>query len=110
MVFVGAEFGEAHRAAGVEAVGADANFGTESEFEAVVEAGGRVPKNRGAVDFGEEAAGGGFVGGDDRVAVGGAVAVDERDGLIDGIDDADGDDVVEELGAEIGLRRRRDGG
>jgi len=74
--FVGAELTEAHGAAGVEAVGADADFGAVAKFKAIGEARAGVPVNGGAVDGREEAAGGGFVGGDDGVAVVGAVAVD----------------------------------
>ena len=37
-VFVGAEFGEAHGAAGVEAIGTDTDLGAETKLETVVEA------------------------------------------------------------------------
>ena len=93
----------------METVGADADLGAETEFEAIIEAGGRVPEDGGAVDFGEEAAGGRFVGGHDRVAVAGAIAVDDGDGLLEGIDNADGDDVVEELGGVVRFRGRDEG-
>src|ERR1019366_9046351 len=100
--FVGAELAETHRAAGVEAVGADADLGTVAEFEAVVEAGARVPKDGGAVDVRLETARGGLVARDNGITVGGAVAVDGRDGGVERIDHADGENQVEKLGREIG--------
>jgi hypothetical protein len=93
----------------VEAVGADADLGAVAEFEAVGESRAGVPIDGGAVDGREEAAGGGFVGGDDGVAVIGAVAVDRCDGGVERIDDADGDDGVEKFGGVVGGRRGRDG-
>ena len=109
-VFIRAELGKTHGAASVETVGADADLGAETEFEAIIEAGGRVPEDGGAVDFGEEAPGDGFVRGHDRVAVAGAIAVDDGDGLLEGIDNADGDDVVEKLGGVVRLCCRDEGG
>src|ERR1035437_1460105 len=87
--FVGAEFPQTHRAAGVEAVGADADLGAIAEFKAVVEARAGVPEDGGAVDVCLKAARGGLVAGDDGVAVRGAVAVDGGNRGVERIDDAD---------------------
>ncbi len=48
-VFVGGELGEAHRAAGVEFLGADAYFGAEAELGAVGEGGGDIHVDAGGV-------------------------------------------------------------
>src|SRR5262249_43275546 len=108
--FVAAQLAEAHRAAGVEAIGADADLGAVAELETIVEARARVPEDRGAVDARLETARSGLVTRDDRVAVAGAVAVDRGDGGVERIDDAYGEDEIEELGSVVGRDGRADEG
>ncbi len=57
-VFVGRQFLQRHRAAGVELVRGDADLRAEAKFAAVGEARGGVPIDGRAIDLGEEALGG----------------------------------------------------
>src|ERR1035437_883241 len=107
--FVAAEFGQSHRAPGVQTVCADADFSAKAELETIVEARRGVPEHGRAVDAGLEFLRGLFVGGDDGIAVRGAVAVDRGNGGFERIDDADRDDVVEKLGLVVCLGRGRGG-
>ncbi len=101
LVFVGAEFFEAHGAAGVDLVGGDADFRAEAELVSVGEAGGGVPVNGGGVAVGEEVAGDGFVAGADGVGVVGAVSLDVLEGLVEVCNDADREDEVEVFCAPV---------
>ncbi len=85
-VLVGGEFAEAHGAAGVELVGADADFRSEAVFFSVAEAGGAVVVDAGAVYTALEGFGMPGIFGDDGVAVVGAVAVDVVDGFLKAAD------------------------
>ena len=58
--FVGREPFERDRPAGVEPPGGDADLGAEAEFAAVGELGAGVDHHDRAVDFGQEAFGGGL--------------------------------------------------
>ena len=60
---------QADRAAGVQAVGGDADFSAQAVFEAVREAGRQVDVDRAGIDFALEALGRRQVFGDDRVGV-----------------------------------------
>src|SRR5688572_10119191 len=106
---VGTELGQAHRAAGVEAVGADADFGAVTELVSVREARTRVPIDGRAVDLREETPGGRFIGRDDGVAVARAVAIDRCDGDVERIDDPDCEHVVEKFRSIVRWCRGRRG-
>ena len=67
--FVAAEFGQTHGAAGVQAIGADADFSAEAELETIVEARRGVPEHGGAIDSGLEFSRRTFVSRDDGIAV-----------------------------------------
>ncbi len=82
-VLGGGELPQPHGAAGVELLGADADLGAEAELLAVDEPGRGVDQDGGGVDLAGEAVGGGQVGGDDGLAVTGAVPGDVVDGLVD---------------------------
>ena len=97
----GGQFADPHGAAGVQTVRGDAHFGPEAELAAVGEAGAGVPVDAGAVDLGEEGAGGGFVGRDDGVGVVRAVVFDMGDRLGEAGDDLDVEDEAQVFGAEI---------
>src|SRR4051794_34573559 len=94
---VGGQVVGAHRPAGVEFVGADADLGAQAVLAAVGEAGAGVDDDRGAVDAGGEALDGAGVGAEDRVGVMRTVVVDVVDGGVDRVDDFDADDVGEVL-------------
>ena len=100
-VFVGAEFVQAHRPAGVEAVGGDADFGTEAELEAVGKAGAGVVEDGRGIDSGEELSGDFSVFGDDGIGVSGATAVDYADGSDCVGHDGNGEDEVVVLGGKV---------
>ena len=100
-VFVAAELGEPHGAPGVEAVGADTDFGSEAKFETIVEAGASIPKYSRAIDGGLEAGGGVGIGRNDGFAVTAAVAINLSDGVLEGIDDAHGHGQGEKFGSKI---------
>ena len=82
-VFVTAKFCQAHGAAGVELVGADADLGSESKLAAVIEAGAGIVHDHGAFDLMLETLSRSAVGGDDAVGVMRAVVIDVSDGLIE---------------------------
>ena len=86
----------------MDLVGADADFGAQAELAAVVEAGAGVDHHGGAVDLGDEPLGGGEVGRDDRLGVAGAVAGDVGDGIVEGVDNGDRQDLVEILRVPVG--------
>src|SRR5579859_5346921 len=98
---VAGQFLEAHRTAGVDFVGGNADLGAEPILAAVGEAGAGVPKHAGAVDFAQEFLGSRFVARDDRVAVGGPVFRNVIDGFVDVLDDAYGENEVEIFGVPI---------
>ena len=79
-VLEGAELLDADRAARVHAAGGDADLGAEAELAAIGELGRGVVEHDGGIDLGEEALGRGLVGGDDRVGMVRAVALDMVDG------------------------------
>src|SRR3546814_4279730 len=95
------ELAQAHGAAGVELLGRYADLGAEAELLAVDEAGGGVHDDGGGVDLAGEALCGSQVGGDDRLAVAGAVAGDVGDGGIEGVAHPHGQLQVEELGGVV---------
>src|SRR5437016_620920 len=92
---IGGQVGRAHGAAGVELVGADADFGAEAIFAAVGEAGAGVDHDAGAVHALDELVGGLGRGGEDRVGVAAAVVVDVVDRFVQGIDHLHRDDQRE---------------
>ena len=64
----------------------------------------------GGVDFGEEARGGGGVAGEDGVGVVRAVPLDVVERVVEGVDDADGEDEVGVLGVPFVVGDEVDGG
>src|SRR5690606_19075763 len=90
-----------HRSIGVQAGGGDADLGAESEFAAVAEARGGVDHHHGRADRGYEAARRDLVGGGDGFGMVGGVAVDVGKGIVEIIDDAYGEDQVEEFGGVV---------
>ena len=74
---------QAHRPAGVQLLGGDADLGAEAELAAVGEPGRRVDHDRGGVDRGDEPPRGRLRVGDDRLGVAGAVAPDVRDARVE---------------------------
>src|SRR5690606_12798144 len=102
-VLVGDQGLEAHRPAGVELLGADADLGAEPELEAVVEARGGVHEHGSGVDLAPEALGAVQGARDDRLAVARAVAVDVLERRVERGHDPDGQHEVEELGLPVGL-------
>ncbi len=86
----------------MDLVGADADLGAQAELAAVVEAGAGVDHDGRAVDLGDEPLGGREVAGDDGLGVARAVTGDVVDRLVDRLDNADGQDLVEVLGVPVG--------
>src|SRR5690606_13473459 len=86
-VLVRCQFPQAAGAAGVEAVGADADLGPQTELAPVVEAGAGVDDHRGGVDRGREPPGRVQIAGDDRVGVVRAVGVNVPDRVFEVVDD-----------------------
>src|SRR5271170_2730772 len=82
---VAGQFLQAHRAAGVEFVGGDADLGAEAVLTAIGKARAGVPEHTGTVHFAEEFFRRVLVTSDDGVAVGGAVFCDVIDGFVDAI-------------------------
>src|SRR5690606_18397948 len=78
---------EADRAAGVDAVGGNADLRAEAILEAVGKTGRGIDHHRAGIDFSEEASGAGPVLGDDAFGVPGAVLADMVHGVVDIGDD-----------------------
>ena len=76
----GQRFG-AHRPISVQACGGDAYFGTEAQFAAIGEAGGRVDHHYGRAQRVHEALSSGLVASSDHFGVVRAMAADVRDGI-----------------------------
>src|SRR5690348_2664717 len=107
-VFETGELFHADRSAGVEPPGGNANFGTEPEFAAVGKLGRGIVEHDGRVDLAQELFRRFAVFGHDRVGVMGAIALDMRDGGVDAIDDANGQNGVQIFGAPVLLTGRLD--
>ena len=88
----------------MELAGGDAHLRAEAVAVAVGKARGAVLVHARRVHQREEALRSLLVLGDDAVRMVGAVAVDVRDGLVQRIDDADGDHIVQILGLPVRLR------
>src|SRR5574343_1157022 len=73
---------EADRAAGVDLVGRDADFGTQAVFETIGEARRGIDHHRARIDFAQETHGLRVVFGDDGLAVVRRVLVDVLDGFV----------------------------
>ena len=82
-------------------VSADSDFGAESKFASVAEAGGGIPEHTGGVDFQLELLRGLFVIGHDGVGVMRAIVIDMRNGGIEIVDNLHREDVVEIFGGPI---------
>src|SRR5690606_10722950 len=93
-----------HRAPGVKFLGADTDLGAEPELEAVVEPRRRVDEHGGRVDFLPEPLCPGEVGGDDRLAVPGAVKRYVLEGSVEAVYDAHRQLESQELGVVIECR------
>lgn len=107
-VLITRQLPQAHRSPRVEFVGGDADFGAESEFAAVGEAGGDVVEDAGGIDAAEELFGGCVIGGDDDVGVMRAVVIDVGNGFFERADDFDGEDEIEVFGGPVFLGGGRD--
>src|SRR5262249_54814350 len=104
-VLVGGELPKAHRAAGMELLGRDADLGAEPEALAVGEPRRRVHDDDRGVDVAGEAAGGVEIAGDDRLGVARPEAVDVRNRVFEGSSDGDGHLQRQELAPEVVVRR-----
>src|SRR5262249_57129046 len=82
-VLGGRELAQAHRAAGVQLLRADADLRSEAELFAVDETRRCIDENGGGFDFAREPRCGLEIASDDRLAVARAKATDVRDGVID---------------------------
>lgn len=109
-VLVRGEFPESHGAAGVQFVGADADFCAEAVFFSVAEAGGAVVIDACAVHAVLEGIGMLGVFGDDGIAVVRAVAVDVVDGFLQAADGFDGEDEIFVFGAPVFFGSREEPG
>ena len=89
----------------MELLRGDAHLAAKAELAAVGEAGGDVDVDSGAVRLAHEALGVRGVLRDDGLAVAGGVAQDVRDGVVDAVNHADGEDIVEKFRVEVPLPR-----
>lgn len=88
-ILIGSEFGEGKWPAAVQLLSADAHLGSEAEFAAVGESGGRVPIDRSGVNLTEELSSASFIGSDNRIGVFGRILVDVSDGFAHVCDNGD---------------------
>src|SRR5262245_22980583 len=95
LVFVGRELAQAHRPAGVQAVRADPDLGSEPELVAVREARGGVHEHARGVDRTQEALRRLVVAGDDGLGEAGPVTRDEAERRIERGDHAYAEDQIE---------------
>jgi len=89
----------------VQLAGGDADLGAKAELAAVGELRRGVVQHDRGIDLIEKFLRRSPVGGDDRVGVMGAVALDMFDRGIDAINHAGGDDLVEILGRPVRFAR-----
>ena len=108
-IFVGRQFFQTHRPAGVQFIGADSDLRAETKFAAVGEASGGIPVNGRGIDFAQELLCRFLIARDDAVAVMRTKSLDVRDRLVRRIDHPHGKNEVEKLGRPIGLRGGRSG-
>ena len=85
----------------MELLRGDTHFAAKAELPAVGEAGGGVDVDGGGVDIIEEALGGGFAFGHDRVRVVRRVRLNVRNGFVQRGDNADGQNVIEKFRVKI---------
>lgn len=109
-IFICCDFAEPAGAAGVEAVGADADLGTQAQFSAVVEASARVDDHRGRIHQLLEFPGSFQTARDNGVGVGGAVVADVSYRVVDGVNNAHIDDQVEVFSVIVLFGGRNTGG
>ena len=100
-IFIGAQLVEPHGAAGVELLRGDAHLAAEAELTPVGKAGGDVDVRCRAVRTVDEALGARGVLGDDGVAVVRRVREHVRDGGVQTVDHADGEDIVQILRVKV---------
>ncbi len=101
---------DAHRAARMEFVGADADLGAQAVLEAVGETGAGIHHHAGRVHFAQEALGMHVVPRKDGVGVVAAVAVDVADRLVQAVHHLDADDGCEVLLGPVLLGGRHERG
>ncbi len=92
---------QADRAARVQLVVGDADFGAQSEFEAVGEAGRCIDHHGSRIDLPQEAHRAGVVLGHDGVGMLRRIAVDVVYGLLQIVDDAHGEDGRQVFGRPV---------
>src|SRR6266849_4847697 len=90
----------------VDARGGDAHLRAHPELPAVDETGRRVDQHRRGVDLAREAARVAERVGDDGLREPGAMAADVGDGLVEAVDDPDGQHEIQVLLIPVLLRRR----
>merc|ERR1711962_1887308 len=91
-----------HRTASMDPRSGDANLRAQTKSVSVGHSGAAVGKDAGGVNGVQEGVDGVRVLGDDDVGVGGSVAVDVVDGLVDGLDNLDGAPEVTVLVLKLG--------
>src|SRR5512134_374278 len=103
-VLLGGQALEADRAARVQLVGRDADFGAQSVLVTVGEARGGVPHDRARVDLAQKPLGSRAVAGDDGIGMLRAVLRDVLDRFVEALYHADGDDGCKPFGVVVVLR------
>lgn len=96
-VFVGGEFGKGHRAAGVEFLGGDADFGPETELGTVREGCGDIGIDTGSIHFFPEQVYGLRVFADYALAVAGTVSGYVGEGLSERVHGFDAHLIVQKF-------------
>ena len=100
-IFVAAQLGQAHGAAGMQLLGADAHFAPQAKLSAIGKAGGGVDIHGGAVHTGDKAVCGGIVRRDDGLTVVGGMAGNVGNGSIHIIHHGNGQDVVQKFSVKL---------
>src|SRR3984957_2280950 len=107
-VIIAGQLFDANPAACMQPPGSDADLRAESELAAVGELRRSIVQHDCRIHFAQKLLRRLLVLGDDRVGVMRAITFDMRDGAVDAIDHAGGQDGVEIFGAPIWLARRLD--
>ena len=100
-IFVAAQLGQAHGAAGMQFLGADAHFAPQAKLSAIGKAGGGVDIHGGAVHTGGKAVCGSIVRRDDGLTVVGGMAGNVGNGSVYIIHHGNGQDVVQKFSVKI---------
>ena len=100
-IFIGGQFFEAHRTAGVESIGADTDLRPKTKFVAVIKTGRGIPEDDGTINAAEKFFCGSVVRCHNGVRMVGTMCLNVRDRRRAIIDNFDRENEIKKFGAKI---------